>query len=42
MQPNTTAVFRFQMTQAAIYYGGMGTCDFNATVNYAVRFHRAT
>ena len=39
MQPNTTAVFSFQMTQAAAYYGGTGTCDFNGTVNYAVRLH---
>lgn len=37
MQPNTTAVFSFQMSQAAIYYGGVGTCNFNTTVNYAVR-----
>ena len=37
MQPGTTAVFSFQMTQAAIYYGGIGTCNFNTTVNYAVR-----
>ena len=41
MQPNTTAVFGFQMTQAAVYYGGVGTCNFNTTVNYAVRSRRA-
>ncbi|CAL5227659.1 g10665 [Coccomyxa viridis] len=35
MQPNTTAIFSFQMTQAAVYYGGIGTCNFNTTVNYA-------
>ena len=39
MQPNTTAVLSFQMTQAAVYYGGIGTCNFNTTVNYAVRSH---
>lgn len=42
MQPNTTAVFSFQMTQAATYYGGVGTCNFNTTVNYAVRSRTAT
>ncbi len=41
MQPNTTAIFSFQMTQAAVYYGGIGTCNFNTTVNYAVRSHMA-
>lgn len=37
MQPNTTAVFSFQMTQAQPYYGGQATCQFNTTVNYQVR-----
>ena len=37
MQAGTTAWFSFQMTQAAAYYGGELSCNFNSTVNYQVR-----
>lgn len=37
MSPGANATFVFQMTQAGPYYGGQGNCQFNTTVDNAVR-----
>ena len=38
MSPGASARFVFQMTQAGPYYGGQGNCQFNTTVDLAVRY----